>query len=162
MDTNIELWSEHRAENYNSIIGSLVRQELIKEKVERIDLGYLGNRINRWWNGRIKEPINKLTQSDLKMLIAETLKPDHLSLIKIVGSAKGNIAAVLLENAFSFEDKDLALLVHEVMSEIAGIIDIKYPYEDHKELFPKKNEKLASDLGRGLGIMCLGKMSRAN
>ena len=153
MENQAELWVEHRFENHYQILGSLIRGELKKEKVQRIDGGYLGNRINRWWSNRTKEPINKLTHSDLKVLILETFRPEDLECIKSIGSAESNVAAVLLENAFSFVDKDLALLVHEVVSEIAGIIDIKYPYEDHKELSPKNNETVTADWGRGLGII---------
>jgi hypothetical protein len=43
--------------------------------------------------------------------------------------------------------------VHEVLSKMAGIIDIKYPYEEHKELFPKNSNHIASDWGKGYGLI---------
>lgn len=150
---NAELWDESKTRNHFEILGSIIRDELKKEKIIRLDLTYVGDQINKWWSFRNSKDVSVFTHSALKMLILETLKPEHLETIKGVGYAKTNISAVLMEHAFHIADKDLARLVHETMSEIAGIVDIKYPYEDHKELFPKNNDKVASDWGKGLGII---------
>jgi hypothetical protein len=45
---------------------------------------------------------------------------------------------------------------NEALSEISGIVDVKYSYEEHKELQPDKaqlegSEKLETDWGKGLG-----------
>ena len=153
MIQTLPLWNETRLISPYEMIGSTLRAELNKEKVERIDLSYLGHQINRWWAARSRETISHLTHSDLKMLILSVLKTEHLEVIQNIGNKSGNVAAVLMEHVFSFAEKDLGLLVHEVMAGIAGIVDIKYPYEEHKELYPKNDHKIASDWGKGLGII---------
>ena len=109
------------------IIGSILRNELNKERVTRIDLSYLGHQINLWWAARSKDAISHLTQSDLKMLILEVLKTEHLEMMQNMGVKNVNGAAVLIEHSFSCAESELGLLVHEVMAGIAGIVDIKYP-----------------------------------
>ncbi len=153
MDTASELWVEAKFKNHHEILGSLIRVALNKENVQRLDLDYLGNRIDQWWLEGANSDISPLTHSTLKLIVLETLKPEHLECIRSIGSVKTNVAAVLMEHTFRVVDKNLALLVHEVMAEIAGIVDIKYPYEDHKELFPKDSGKEISDWGKGLGII---------
>lgn len=153
MESVSELWVEGKFQNSHEILGSIIRDELKKEKVYRIDFSYVGNQINQWWKNRNNEDVCELTHSSLKLVILDALKLEHLECIRNVGSSGNHVSAVLLEHSFNFVNKDLALLVHEVMSEIAGIVDIKYPYEDHKELFPKANGKVATEWGRGLGII---------
>ncbi len=153
MSTQAELWSENRVENHYEVLGGMLRDELIQEKTCRIDASYLGHVINQWWQNRSKWGANDIAKSQLRLLILKTLQPDHLSALRSVGSIQTRLAAVFLERTFSLPSKELALLVHEVLSDIVGIIDLKYPYEDHKELFPQNSDTLASDWGRGLGVI---------
>jgi hypothetical protein len=153
METQNELWNETKTRDHFEILGALIRQDLAKESVRHIDLSYLGNHINRWWIENRNTVITRATHSSLRALILESIKPGHLDCIQAVGSWRARISAVLLEHVFSEPDQGLARIVHETMSEIAGIVDIKYPYEDHKELFPKENDGLASDWGKGLGLI---------
>lgn len=153
MHTQTEMWSESRMPNHNEVMGSMIRWELEREKVLRLDMSYLGDRINQWWLGRKADEITPATIATLRVLIGDSLKKEHLECLRNVGDAKASISAVLLTHMFSFPSKQLALLVHEAISETVGIADIKYPYEDHKELFPKNSEQLASDWGRGLGVI---------
>ena len=148
-----ELWTEHKTSSHVEIMGSMVRAFLNLERVERIDLAYLGAKINAWWSSQGQELMPELAHSDLKILVLESIRSEHLLSILKVGFNNSGISAVLLEHTFKFADKRLAHLVHEVMTELAGIVDVKYPYEDHKELFPKSNDKLTSDWGRGVGII---------
>jgi hypothetical protein len=153
METQNELWSETKARDHFDILGTLIRQDLAKESVRRIDLSYLGIHIDRWWIENRDVVITRATHSSLRATVLQALKPGHLDCIQAVGSWRARISAVLLEHVFSEPHRDLARLVHETMSEIAGIVDIKYPYEDHKELFPKENDGVASDWGKGLGMI---------
>lgn len=153
MENAAELWLEHRLENGSSLLGSFVRAEFLKEKVIRIDASALGHRVDRWWKNHPTRQIDDLTHSELKKEILEYMSLDYLNLLRKVGLAKSGVAALLLEHTFNISDKNLALVVHEVMSDIAGIVDVKYPYESHKELFPKNNSEIDSDWGKGLGII---------
>lgn len=153
ISNQIELWTESQSQNHLQLLGSIVRDELEKETLLRLDVSYLGDRINRWWLDRKDSPITECTHSSMVMLIKETMQPSHLEILKTIGSQKTRIAALLLKHAFTFINKDLAQLVHEAISEIAGIVDIKYPYEEHKELSPQINLPMTSDWGRGLGII---------
>lgn len=151
--TAAELWVEARSRSNNEVLGGMIRDELNKENVTRVDLSYIGNEINQWWESRPSGKTSELIHSELKVLVLEILQPAHLESILNFGSTKTHTAALFLEHTFNIQNKNLARLVHEVMADIAGLVDVKYPYEDHKELFPKTNDTLASDWGRGLGII---------
>lgn len=148
-----ELWSENALGTPNEILGAMIRDELAQERVLRIDATYLGHAIGQWWNERAKGELNERSALSLRMLIVDTLKLEHLTALREVGSKKSRNAALLFERCFNVADKDLARLVHEALSDIAGLIDLQYPYEDHKELSPKQGDTLASDWGRGMGII---------
>ncbi len=149
-----ELWSENQTLSQFEIIGSILREQFSKEQVLRIDLSYLGQKIDQWWSEDLTQKRSSLSQrAALFSLISENIKAEHLKIIRSVGLKELRISAVLLESVFSDATKTLGLLVHEGMSKLAGIIDIKYPYEEHKELFPKDSGGVASDWGKGYGII---------
>ncbi len=148
-----ELWNDARAMNHHEIIGGILRTEFNKETVERLDMSYLGAKIDSWWAHSHENFNSQIGFYSLQSLILEFIKPSHLETLRNIGQAEKRIAAVLLEYMFSQPDKNLALLVHEVMAQIVGLIDIKYPYEEHKELFPKEQAGGAVDWGKGLGII---------
>lgn len=148
-----ELWSESSSKNQFEIVGAVLRDQLNKEQVKRIDLSYLSLNIDQWWNEYSVKKTNVLSSATLQKIILNKMLPEHLDTIQSVGTEKTKVAAVLLEYVFTYIDKELANLVHEVMSKIAGIVDIKYPYEEHKELFPKNNDHVASDWGKGYGLI---------
>lgn len=148
-----ELWDELAPKNHFEILGSMIRSELKRETVKRLDLSYIGKIINEWWVTRDQNACESSLYLQLKVLIIENSNTNDLKSIKGVGSIESHTAAVLLDHVFHIPDKTLAKFVHEAIAEIAGIVDIKYPYEDHKELFPKNDDKITSDWGRGLGII---------
>lgn len=148
-----ELWSENSSRSHYEIIGSLLREALLEEQLRRIDASYLGLAINQWWLERPAGPINEVIRSTLRILILDTLQPNHLECLRTVGTKQSRLAAVFFEKTFSIASKELAGLVHEALSDIAGIVDIKYPYEDHKELSPIQQTDIAVDWGRGMGII---------
>lgn len=148
-----ELWSEKRWLNQFEVIGGLLRDEFKKEQTMRINLSYLANAVDHWWEDKPVNKTNEFLILSLEKVILTHLKEEHRNALQNIGTQKFRIAAIFLEYAFSFPDKELARLTHEVFSKIAGIVDIKYPYEEHKELFPKNADQLASDWGKGLGII---------
>ena len=145
--------AESRGGHPCAVVGAMVRADLAKEVVLRIDATYLSRVVDGWWTERESRSPAPADLADLKLLISATLQPDHLRALQSVGCAATKISAVLLTHAFSVADKRLARLVHEAVTEIAGIVDIKYPYEDHKELFPKASDEVRSDWGKGLGVI---------
>jgi hypothetical protein len=153
MSLQVELWNELDNPTCTELLGSFLKREFESEQVRRIDFSYVGGHVNQWWLKSDKTLLNELNHSSLKEIVLKNVRSEDLAVIKNIGRAHKNISAVLLEHVFSFQDKKLAKLVHEVMAEIAGITDIKYPYEDHKELFPKASDKLSADWGKGLGII---------
>lgn len=150
----IEIWAENQPVNHLEVLGSLIRAELSQERVLRLDLSYLGMRVDEWWMMRDPSLTEKALHSRLKLLVLEVLRPADIELVRNLGRKSHRVAALLMERAFSIPEKALARLFHEVFAEIAGITDIQYPYEDHKELFPKQVDgKAAADWGRGMGAI---------
>lgn len=149
-----ELWNEHQTLSQFEIVGSFLRDQLSQEQVVRIDLSYLGRITDQWWSESTNRQRPLLSQrAELFSLISENIKPEHLKIIKSIGLQNSRISAVLLESVYSDPTKTFGLLVHECMSKLARVIDIKYPYEEHKELFPKQTAGVASDWGKGYGII---------
>ena len=52
---------------------------------------------------------------------------------------------------FTIENKELASIVHESLSNLFGLQDIKYPYEDHKMLYIKPEGLNYKEWGNGKG-----------
>ena len=148
-----ELWNEIQPMSQYEIIGVMLRNQFQKEQVKRIDLSYLGSTIDTWWTQYSGRTTDFTASAELQTLVLKILSPEHLILIKSVGNDDSKISAVLSEYVFSLPDKNLARLVHEVFAKIGGIVDIKYPYEEHKELYPMNNDQVASDWGKGYGMI---------
>lgn len=148
-----DLWSDSRTLSKEETIGGLIRSELNKETVKRMNMSYLALHIDNWWVACDKETSDSVLKAELYKLIQEKIKPEDLKMILNVGHRNYQMAAVLMDSVFTIDDKGLAKNVHESMAKIAGIVDIKYPYEEHKELFPKDSGGDASDWGKGLGII---------
>lgn len=148
-----ELWSDHQQHSKEEVIGAIIRSELNKETTRRLDMSYLAQHIDQWWQNKSVTSSTNTLKLELQKIILENLKREHLEMILGVGNSEYRIAALLLESTFNTDDKTLAQNVHEVISKIAGIVDIKYPYEEHKELYPKTDGDEAQDWGKGLGII---------
>ncbi len=148
-----ELWNENRDVTHLAILGSMIRKELQKHKVIRKDMSYLGLIIEDWWAQLLNHDPSLRNINHLRQLIEKNLLPEEFATIQNIGLESSAVVGVLFENLFTTEDKTLAYLVHESMTRIAGVLDIKYPYEDHKELFPKQNQDFSTDWGKGHGII---------
>lgn len=148
-----ELWSENREVSHLEIIGSLIRKELQKHTLIRKNMSYLGLIIEDWWAQLSNKDSSIRNINQLRQIIENNLLPEELLAIQSIGLESSAIVGILFENLFNTEDRDLALLVHEAMTRIAGVLDIKYPYEDHKVLFPKQDQGIVTDWGKGYGII---------
>lgn len=135
--------------SHQEVLGGIIRGEISKERVEKVDLSYLGRIIDQCWMTNFEAA----SLGDLQKIVLESISEQHLTLIKSIGEHESKLSALLLEYTFSLSDRTLALLVHEAFARIAGIVDIKYPYEEHKELFPKASTEAVSDWGKGYGMI---------
>jgi hypothetical protein len=148
-----ELWSENRDVSHLEIIGSLLRKELQKHRVVRKDMSYLGLMIEDWWAQLSNKDCSNRNINQLRQFIEKNLLPQELVVIRSIGLETSGVVGVLYENLFNTEDRNLAFLVHEAMTHIAGVLDIQYPYEDHKEIFPKQDQGIVTDWDKGYGII---------
>lgn len=146
-----ELWCESRVNEPFDLIGAMLRDELFRDTTKRLDLSYVGRAVDAWWRRRCKHEASQF--SEIYQLIESELKAEDLRLIRSVGNKEDRIAALFMDYVFGIPDRQLGLLVHEALARLAGIVDIPYPYEEHKELSPKNVGSEASDWGRGLGII---------
>lgn len=156
MKNELELWIDSRFRSSNEIVGSMVRREVEKAKITKLDLSYLSAYIEDWWRlPEAKDESYPGLQKNylLKKIIIENLDPAHLETIKTLGLNDVGHVGVLLENVFSIPDKNLASLIHKIFTEILGLTDIKYPYEKHSELYPILDKPNTADWGKGLGII---------
>ncbi len=148
-----ELWDGARKLSHFEFMGKILRNEFSKEQIARLNMSYLGSKIDKWWFSQKDTHKNPFLGYSLLELIYKNILPEHLKQIQSVGMADHKTAAVFMEYLFSQPDRCLALLVHETMAKIFGLIDVKYPYEDHKELYPSKLGEGAFDWGKGLGMI---------
>jgi hypothetical protein len=143
------------ASTHTQALGALVRNELNKEHIVQLDLTYVGAQVDEWWmrTSISGDVLAASMPSKIRSLIINTLQPAHLQIIRSVGSDSEHVSAVVIRHVFSIADRNLGLYVHEAISEIACIADIKYPYEDHKELYPKTSDTVTAEWGKGTGII---------
>ena len=153
VSTASELWTEAPQLGQLEVLGSLIRSELNQEKVVRFDMDYLSTPLESIWFNHSPSMTNRSKQSQIKETILKTIRTEHLSAITSLGSRKSRIGAILMESVFHLPEKTFARLVHDAFTELAGITDIKSPYEEHGEIFPKATGHAASDWGKGQGMI---------
>jgi len=130
-----------------------IRQEAEKEKVIALDCSYMKPFIEEWWKKSNHDFKSIETKEELKSLLIDKFKnEEHLKLSR-VGLKDYYISVIFIVGLFSKDDPDLAYLVHETLSDLAQINDIKYPYEDHKKIFIKPEGFEIGDWGNGAGAI---------
>ena len=98
--------------------------------------------LKRELRGMLKENIKEETSADGKNLYDN---------IKNLRRKKDNLAGLCIKGLFKTEDPILSYMVHEAMCSIFHLRDIKYQYEDHKELYIKPEGLKAKEWGNGQG-----------
>lgn len=131
----------------------MIREEAEKEKVILLDCAYMQPIIEEWWDKSDRNIKRLETKEQLKCLLIETFKNEEPLMLSRVGVSEYHISVIMMVGLFSRDDPDLAYLVHETLSDLAQINDIKYPYEDHKRIFIKPEGFEIGDWGNGAGAI---------
>lgn len=129
----------------------MVRSELQKEHLVTENLSYLSEDLESWWSHQEQQANIHFLKLKLANFFLEHLKQDHLNLLGVLGENHHHIAAVCFTNIFNKDYPKLALVVHEALSELFHLTDIKYPYEDHKSLYLMPDGVNYKDWGNGYG-----------
>lgn len=90
----------------------------------------------------LKENIKEQTSADGKELYDD---------IKKLRRKEDHLVGLCIKGLFKAEDPILSYMVHEAMCSIFHLRDIKYQYEDHKELYIKPEGLKAKEWGNGQG-----------
>ncbi len=136
----------------NYLLVKKIREEAEKEKVVTLDCAYMKPFIEEWW-AKSKHNISIETKEQLKNLLLEKFKNEEPFKLNKVGVKEHYISVIFMLGLFSKDDPDLAYLVHEALSDLAQIKDIKYPYEEHKKIFIQPEGFEINDWGKGAGAI---------
>lgn len=132
------------------------RQYFNSEKIIDLDLSYLSDDIESWWdNEKSKNSEFLYKKVSLTHLILSKIQPSDYAKFNDLSKINKFISGIVLHNIFKIDSPELALLVHEALSDIFNLMDIKYPYEDHKALYLKKSKKQVGEWGNGSGDISL-------
>lgn len=131
----------------------MIREEAEKEKVIILDCSYLKPFIEEWWDKSDRDIKRIENKEQLKHLLTDKFQNEEQLKLSRVGISKHYISVILMIGLFSKDDPDLAYIVHETLSDLAQINDIKYPYEDHKKIFIKPDGFEIGDWGNGAGVI---------
>ncbi|PZT47792.1 hypothetical protein B6S12_07230 [Helicobacter valdiviensis] len=107
-----------------------------------------------WWLGtkNIQEPSSFKKASFISLLLDNIKEED---LIKIRQFDDKFASAVIINNILKESNLELHYIVHESLSDIFGLIDIHYEYENHKWLCLKENAFDYKEWGGGVGAISL-------
>lgn len=125
------------------------KSSINKEKVINLNFSYLSNLIENWWEYVTDLTPMHLAKFQLIHLLLQHGKKEDITYFDKLGS-KG-ISAVCITDIFTKDCPRLSMLVHEALSELFALNDIKYPYEEHKKLYLKPNGLDYKDWGNGYG-----------
>ncbi|VEG12874.1 hypothetical protein [Moraxella cuniculi] len=132
------------------------RQHFNSEQIISLDLSYLSDDIESWWNKEVKIDSGFFAKKiSLTHLLLAKITPSDYTIFNNLSRANKFVSGIVLHNLFKIDSPDLALLVHESLADIFNLIDIKYPYEDHKALYLKKSKKQVGEWGNGSGDISL-------
>ncbi|WP_170178537.1 carbon starvation induced protein CsiD [Flammeovirga pectinis] len=88
---------------------------------------------------------------DVSVFLNEVLPSTILSDLKKVGVG---VKSVTIHSLFSSKNPKVGLLIHEAISRfLCDLEDIKYPYEEHKFLYPKGDGVNVAEWGNGYGVI---------
>lgn len=125
------------------------RSSIEQETLITLDFKYLSIDIEKWWKHLGPTTSLQLAKFELANLILTKADPKDRAYFDQLGL--NNVAAVTISNIFTTDCHRLARVVHETFSELFGLNDIKYPYEEHKNIYLKPGGENYRDWGNGLG-----------
>lgn len=125
------------------------RQSINKENLVKLDFNYLCEKIEIWWkHHNYKIPL-RLAKFQLAELILKNARQKDIAYFDQVGL--NHISGVTISNIFTTDCHKLARVVHETLSDLFGLTDIKYPYEEHKNIYLKPGGENYRNWGNGFG-----------
>lgn len=132
----------------------LIREYCTKQYEIAIDLSYLQKKIESWWleSKNIQEPLSFKKASFISLLL-DNIKEGDLTKMRQFNDKFAS--AVTINNILKESDLELHYISHESLSDIFGLIDIHYEYEDHKWLCLKENAFNYKEWGGGVGKISL-------
>ena len=112
----------------------------------------IGNIIDEWFHKQEKIVCNEFTINEVAQIISDNLtKKEYQNFIDI-GRLDSPISVLVLEDLCSIDNPILIEIIHEALStKLCGLIDINYPYEDHKLVYPKDVGETYKNWGNGSG-----------
>lgn len=148
----VKISADSKEEHDFSMVEKL-RKSAEKEKFLVLNCAYLSPFIENWWrNARFNDNDTK-NKEQLTKLLLEKFKNQELLHLNAVGVSGHHISAIFMEKLFTCDNPKLAYIVHETLSDLAKINDIKYPYEDHKKIFIKPEGIEEKEWGNGAGAI---------
>ncbi len=120
-----------------------------QEKLITLDFKYLTKNIEDWWQNLSPTTSLRLAKFELANLILKKADPKDILYFDQLGT--NNVAAITIINIFTVDCHRLARVIHETLSELFGLNDIKYPYEEHKNIYLKPGGENYRDWGNGFG-----------
>lgn len=128
-----------------------LRQEIEKAHLIRLNFDYIQSNLEKWW---LNQPISTSLHT-LKLKACEFfldhLKKDDLFYCDKIGLENYNIVALAIDHIFSQDSPKLALVIHEALSDLFHLNDIRYDYEKHKRLYLKEGALDYINWGSGYG-----------
>lgn len=127
------------------------KAEISRERIINLDFEYLRPRIEKYWHrNKDKYPLPWIKVGCTALFFKYIAEEDKQYFFKL-GLAKHYIAGICIKNLFSIDSPELSFIVHESLSELFSLIDLKYPYEEHKTLYLKPSGENYRDWGNGYG-----------
>jgi hypothetical protein len=134
------------------VLARKIRQSAEKERLVKIDCGYIQDVIEDWWQSNAgEEKDDETLKSELKELVNLNIDPRDKEFFSRIAEAGDDVAAICITGLFRTPDTRLGLIVHEGMSDLFRLNDIKYDYEDHKRLYVKPEGLTYKSWGNGRG-----------
>lgn len=93
----------------------------------------------------------QILKSELKEIFENNLTPEDKDLFSKITKPEEHVSAICMTDTFKTQDARLGYAVHESLSDLFGINDIKYPHEEHKKLYVKQEGLNARGWGNGRG-----------
>lgn len=161
--SDVRLTAEQKA------LATRIRSSAAREDLIMIDASefHLDEEIERWWqdqeisDGRATaiehdfRARNSQLMEGCEALIAKNFPEEHRWLFDKIAEHRGErdkvVAATCITNLFHTPDERLARIVHEALSDLFYLKDIKYPYENHKALYIKPEGLNVRAWGNGKG-----------
>src|SRR5579872_1303856 len=109
------------------------KQAIKKEIIIRLNFKYLIDLVHDWWRQVEQDKSIHIIKFELISLFLKNIKKEDLYYLDKLGY--NNIAGICIINIFDLDCPKLALIVHEALSDLFQLSDIKYPYEEHKALY---------------------------